>query len=66
MNALGHDLPPEGERVLGHNAPHVADPAWGDCHSFIRNGHWEFLGDCAHSLAGQTVPMVPVPDWLVR
>lgn len=36
------------------------------CHSFIRAGHWEFLGDCTHALAGQTVPMVPVPDWLLH
>lgn len=36
------------------------------CHSLIRNGRWEFLADCTHALAGQTVPMVPVPDWLVR
>lgn len=36
------------------------------CHSFIRDGHWQFLSDCTHQLAGQTVPMVPVPDWLLR
>lgn len=36
------------------------------CHSFIRAGRWEFLGDSGHALAGQTVDMVPVPDWLVR
>lgn len=36
------------------------------CHSFIRSGHWEFLSDSTHKLAGQTVPMVPVPDWLVK
>lgn len=35
------------------------------CHSFIRNGQWQFLTDSTHELAGQTVPMVPVPDWLV-
>lgn len=35
------------------------------CHSFIRNGNWEFLGDSWHELAGQTVPLPPVPDWLV-
>ena len=34
------------------------------CHSFIRAGVWEFLGDCTHELANQQVPMVPVPDWL--
>jgi hypothetical protein len=27
------------------------------CHSFIREGRIEFLGDCTHALAGQTVPM---------
>lgn len=36
----------------------------GICHSFIRAGRWEFLGDSQHPLAGQTVPLVPVPDWL--
>lgn len=35
------------------------------CHSFIRNGHWEFLADSTHELAGQTVPMVPLPDWFM-
>lgn len=36
------------------------------CHSFLRAGHWQFLGDCTHALANQTVPMVPLPDWVVR
>ena len=27
------------------------------CHSFIRNGQWEFLGDCTHDKAGQTIPL---------
>lgn len=30
------------------------------CHSFIRNGQIEFLSDCSHALAGQTVP---IPEW---
>lgn len=34
------------------------------CHSFVVAGQWQFLGDCTHALAGQTVPMVPLPDWL--
>lgn len=50
----------------GHNKPHVADPAWGNCHSFLKRGKWEFLSDSAHSLAGKTVDMVPLPDWLVN
>lgn len=29
------------------------------CHSFVRNGKIEFLGDCTHALAGKTVPLQP-------
>lgn len=32
------------------------------CHSFIRDGQWQFLSDCTHELAGKTVPMEPHPD----
>lgn len=32
------------------------------CHSFVRGGCIEFLGDCTHKLAGQTVPMVELED----
>lgn len=32
------------------------------CHSFIRKGRWEFLNDCSHHLAGQTVKMIPVDN----
>lgn len=35
------------------------------CHSFLRNGQWQFLGDCTHALANQTVAMLPLPDWVV-
>lgn len=34
------------------------------CHSFIRDGQIQFLGDCTHSLAGKTVPLIDLPDWL--
>lgn len=27
------------------------------CHSFVRDGYIEFLTDCTHSLAGQTVQL---------
>ena len=33
------------------------------CHSFLRGGVFEFLGDCTHSLAGQSVPMPDLPAW---
>jgi hypothetical protein len=35
------------------------------CHTFIRGGQIEFLSDCTHALRGQTVPLPPVPDWVV-
>ena len=44
---------------------------WGDefggdrrCHCFVRDGKIQFLGDCTHRLAGQTVEMVELPEWL--
>lgn len=30
------------------------------CHSFITDGRIQFLGDCTHELAGQTVDL---PEW---
>lgn len=30
------------------------------CHSFVRDGQIQFLGDCTHKLANQTVP---IADW---
>lgn len=30
------------------------------CHSFVTDGQIQFLGDCSHALAGQTVPL---PDF---
>lgn len=30
------------------------------CHSFVNNGRIQFLSDCTHALAGQTVDL---PDW---
>jgi len=29
------------------------------CHSFVRDGQIQFLSDCTHALAGQTVPLQP-------
>ena len=34
------------------------------CHSFIVDGVWQFLSDCTHSLAGQNIPMVELPEYL--
>ena len=32
------------------------------CHLFLCDGHLQFLGDCTHHLAGQTVPLAPMPE----
>lgn len=46
-----------------YNAKHPENPAPFKCclcHSFVRDGQIQFLGDCTHELAGQTVP---IPAW---
>jgi len=50
MAARG-EPPPDGKRYPG------ADVV---CHSFVTDGRIQFLGDCTHTLAGQTVDL---PDW---
>ncbi|MER8941374.1 DUF6527 family protein [Mesorhizobium sp. M0915] len=30
------------------------------CHSFVADGQIQFLGDCTHALAGQTVALSPI------
>jgi hypothetical protein len=32
------------------------------CHSFIRDGKIQFLGDCTHALAGQTVELPEIEE----
>ena len=33
------------------------------CHSYLRDGVWQFLSDCDHQLAGQHVPLPDLPVW---
>ena len=35
------------------------------CHSFITAGQWVFLSDSTHPLAGQDVPLPPLPQWVL-
>ena len=42
--------PEQGEHVF----------ACGICHSYVRDGRIQFLGDCTHALVGQTVDL---PEW---
>lgn len=36
------------------------------CHSFLTDGVWNYLGDCTHIMVNQAVPMVPLPDWVIK
>jgi len=55
----GHYVQPQG----GH-CDKSGDPDWPCdcicCHSFVTDGRIQYLSDCTHSLAGQTVDL---PDW---
>lgn len=52
----GFDWPTDEERariMAGEEVPRRPFV----CHSFVRDGRIEFLGDCTHPLAGQTVDL---------
>lgn len=57
----GHFVEPQGK-----HCDKSGDPEWPcdckRCHSFVTDGRIQFLSDCTHALAGQTVPL---PDWVV-
>lgn len=36
------------------------------CHSFLRDGVFEFLSDSTHQYAGQKVAIPDLPDWAVN
>jgi hypothetical protein len=33
------------------------------CHSFLKAGVFEFLTECTHEFAGQSIPMPDLPEW---
>lgn len=41
---------------MGYDGPYVTDI----CHSFVTDGSIQFLNDCTHELAGQTVPLADI------
>ncbi len=43
--------------LTGRDSPDV-------CHSFLKDGIFDFLGDCTHSLAGQKVELPDLPTWV--
>ena len=45
--------PSMGANLRGYQKHHPV------CHSFLRDGVWQYLGDCTHEMASQDVPMIP-------
>lgn len=54
------DSPTFSPSMLVNSRAHVTDPNTILCHSFVRNGKFEFLSDCSHAMAGQTVEIAEV------
>lgn len=52
--------------VLANGFPNPETPEWNAkhprCHTFVTDGMIQYLSDCEHELAGQTVPMMPLPS----
>lgn len=69
-----HCIRVEGETAWGYNGNEAAptftpsilvnrdsfNPGQPVCHSFVTDGRIQFLSDCTHTLAGQTVD---IPEW---
>lgn len=36
------------------------------CHSYVKDGFIQYLSDCSHPLAGQTLPLPHIPDHFIR
>ncbi len=58
----GHHVPghEHGPCWCTYNREHPDEPApfkCEVCHSFVRDGQIQFLGDCTHALAGKTVSL---------
>jgi hypothetical protein len=54
-----------GDCWCSYNERHPEDPSGFKClccHSYVTDGNIQYLNDCAHELAGQTVPLAPFPD----
>ena len=61
------EAPTLSPSILSSTAPYSdTGRPLGICHSFLKAGVFEFLADCTHSLAGQSVPMGDLPEWFTK
>ena len=51
------EKPTVSPSILTNGNYHLINPDAPRCHLFLRDGNLEFLSDCSHDLAGQTVPL---------
>lgn len=55
---VGGTVPPTDAQIEVHRrGDGLPTPVPRVCHSFVRDGRIEFLSDCTHALAGQTVDL---------
>ena len=61
-----HSVPPVTPDNLDEwkRAPWPQTKVTDVCHTFITGGMVQFLGDCTHALAGQTLPLPDLPPEL--
>lgn len=56
--------------VLVNGSRGVSSEEWNRkhprCHSFVRDGRIQYLSDCEHELSNQTVPLGPLPAYLIK
>ena len=57
------EAPTLSPSILTHTKPYVDGKGTGICHSYLKAGVFEFLSDCTHSMAGQNVPALELPEW---
>lgn len=57
------EAPTVSPSILTHTKPYVDGKGTGICHSYLKAGVFEFLDDCTHSMAGQHVTALELPEW---
>lgn len=66
--AQGHSIVTDekGEWTGEYHRDAAGEPIELRCHTFITDGMVQFLQDCSHELAGQTLPLPDLPVWTLE
>ena len=60
VSGIEEDKPTVSPSILCNGIPQAKAAGLVRCHSFVKDGNIQFLADCDHALAGQTVE---IPDF---